>query len=475
VRKIQSYFQDPYFLLFWILISIRAYFNAYLPLLDKTEARYGEIARLMTETGNWVTPQIDYGIPFWAKPPLSTWASASSISLFGNHEFFVRLPYLLIILIFCFFISRYRTQKKDSIFLVGTLVLTLPEFYLHAGVVSTDTFLLFSIALTFFSFWEAMQKEAKPYWGYLFFVGIGLGLLAKGPIIGILTLPPIVAWLFFTKNSKVAWQKAPWIGGIALTAIISLPWYFWAEARTPGFIDYFIVGEHFERYFNSDWQGDRYGFPKQQPYGMSWVFLLIFLLPWSIVLIRLFVSHWKKCISHPWTLFLTIWFIWTPFFFTSSTSLIHPYILPSTLPAALLISHFWSSDPNFKKVVIGSAALPVLLFLIAISGYATPLFENNTDKFILNAKKPKTTIYSLDHKSYSSQFYTEGKIELTDTLQLKERLQNHMPFFILIEHRQWETLSDSIKDQLSIVAQHSKRGLYNTYSNNRVESSSLLD
>ena len=71
-------------ILFWLLIAIRMFFNGVLPLMDKTEARYGEIARIMSETGNWTTPQIDYGIPFWGKPPLSTWASALSISAFGS-------------------------------------------------------------------------------------------------------------------------------------------------------------------------------------------------------------------------------------------------------------------------------------------------------------------------------------------------------------------------------------------------------
>lgn len=42
------------------LVSLAAY-----PLMDTTEARYGEMARLMVETGNWLTPQFDYGIPFW--------------------------------------------------------------------------------------------------------------------------------------------------------------------------------------------------------------------------------------------------------------------------------------------------------------------------------------------------------------------------------------------------------------------------
>ena len=79
-----------------LLFVLRGFLNAYVPLMDKTEARYAEIARIMEETNNWITPQIDYGVPFWAKPPLSTWLSALSIKTFGVNEFAVRFPYLII-------------------------------------------------------------------------------------------------------------------------------------------------------------------------------------------------------------------------------------------------------------------------------------------------------------------------------------------------------------------------------------------
>ncbi|MCZ8498385.1 phospholipid carrier-dependent glycosyltransferase [Vibrio lentus] len=64
--------------------------------MDTTEARYGEMARLMVEIGNWLTPQFDYGIPFWGKPPgCSPWMSAVGIELFGLSEFAVRAPHWL--------------------------------------------------------------------------------------------------------------------------------------------------------------------------------------------------------------------------------------------------------------------------------------------------------------------------------------------------------------------------------------------
>ena len=94
------------------LLIIRAFFNAVIPLMDKTEARYSEIARIMSETNNWITPQIDYGIPFWAKPPLSTWLSALSFSAFGVTEFTARFPSLLLSIALLFFNWKVCNTQK---------------------------------------------------------------------------------------------------------------------------------------------------------------------------------------------------------------------------------------------------------------------------------------------------------------------------------------------------------------------------
>jgi 4-amino-4-deoxy-L-arabinose transferase-like glycosyltransferase len=39
------------------------------------------------------------------------------------------------------------------------------------------------------SFWKTMNSDKKTYWNYLFFAALGLGLLAKGPLIMVLTFP----------------------------------------------------------------------------------------------------------------------------------------------------------------------------------------------------------------------------------------------------------------------------------------------
>lgn len=444
--------------LFWGLVILRAVFNYYLPLMDKTEARYAEIARIMAETGNWVVPQIDYAVPFWAKPPLSTWASALSISLFGTQEFFVRLPYLLLAVGMGLFLSRYK--NKQAFYFPGILLLCLPEFYLHAGVVSTDLFLAFSIGLMMLSFWEALQKEGKRLWGFLFFVGLGLGLLAKGPIVAILTLPPIGLWCLLTGNLKRALTTAPWVAGILLSVLISVPWYWLAEMRSPGFIDYFIVGEHFERYFNAEWQGDKYGFPKQQPYGIVWLFFGVFILPWSILLIRLLLKKWKVIRQDSYALFLLIWMLWTPIFFTASTSLIHPYILPSMIPVALLINHYWEEVKNKKNYLNVGIGIPLLLLFLLLSGLAQPLYKNNTDKYILENLDTEIPIYSLDQKSYSSQFYTQGRIQTINESDLEQLIQRKSVAYIRIAHKRWKSLSENLKSKLKERNRNRKAGIY---------------
>ena len=118
-----------------------------------------------------------------------------------------------------------------------------------------------AFTLVMISFWEAVKVKENHLWKYLFFIGLGLGMLAKGPIIFILTAPPIFVWMVFFKEYKAVWKNFNWILGILLFALIAVPWYYLAELKTPGFIDYFIVGEHFKRFFDSSWQGDKYGFP----------------------------------------------------------------------------------------------------------------------------------------------------------------------------------------------------------------------
>ncbi|MDI1353080.1 MAG: phospholipid carrier-dependent glycosyltransferase, partial [bacterium] len=295
------------------LFFCRLVANYFIPLNDTTEARYGEIARKMIETGNWVTLQHDYGIPFWAKPPLSTWLTALSMQLFGVNEFAARLPALLLSLGMLWLIWDIAKKQGDRFAALMTILILASTlfFFLDAGTVMTDPALIFCTTLCFVAFWHALTDGHK-LWSYLFFIGLGLGLLAKGPIALVLVGLPLFFWVVFNNKWKALWQKLPWFSGIGLLVLIALPWYVLAELRTPGFLNYFIIGEHINRFLTPGWSGDKYGIAHYAPKGMIWVFALIGFFPWNLVsgiwLVRYF-NQFKlsASIDNGWLSYLFLW------------------------------------------------------------------------------------------------------------------------------------------------------------------------
>ncbi len=446
-----------------LLLAFRLFLNGIVPLMDKTEARYAEIARLMVETNNWTVLQIDYGIPFWAKPPLSTWLSAISFKLFGINEFSARLPYFLLSVLIALMTGKYAKRQNLSFWLPALVLFTIPQFFLHAGVVSTDTALTFSITLIMLSFWETMSGNRYWYWKYLFFIGIALGLLAKGPLVLILTIPPLFLWTWINKYFKRAWVLFPWTTGVFIVILLALPWYYLTEKQSSGFIDYFIIGEHFKRFFDSNWSGDKYGFPKSQPIGMIWIFLLLFALPWIQFAVVKIIKNKKFVIKNKWTSFLILWLLWTPLFFTTSKSLIHPYIMPVMVPIALLIIFWWKEFKNKKSALIIALSLPV----IALGGYSYLYITNqvafyaNSDKhFVQNTQDLATPLFHYRKKSYSGQFYSKGKIEAIQLDEIQEQLHNKIPFTLIIKHKDTSRIPYTLLKNLTPISTNNKKKCY---------------
>ena len=261
------------------LVSLSLY-----PLMDTTEARYGEIARIMVETGNWIMPQIDYGVPFWGKPPLSFWASALSIGAFTNSEFFLRLPHVLAaiaVLILVWQFARVSNFSRRQADIAVAVVATTIGFLISAGAVMTDMYLCLAMTLVMIGFWRGWHGERA--WVYVMWAGLGIGLLAKGPVIVVLAGIALLPWLVISCGLvglwKPLWQRLHLPSGILLMLLIAVPWYLLAERTSPGFFQYFIVGEHFQRFLDSGWKGDLYGSGHRQTRGMIWVFWFAFTLP----------------------------------------------------------------------------------------------------------------------------------------------------------------------------------------------------
>jgi 4-amino-4-deoxy-L-arabinose transferase-like glycosyltransferase len=459
---------------FYLFISViviavfRLILTAAIPLLDKTESRYGEIARIMYETKNWVVLQIDYGIPFWAKPPLSTWLSALSFEIFGVSEFAVRFPSFLLAVILLIVLGKLAKKADVSFYLPAFILLTMPEFLIHTGVVSTDSALAFSIALIMISFWKAMQHEKYTFWNYLFFIAMGLGFLAKGPIILVLTVPPIFLWILLQKVSlKTVYLKLPWFTGILITAVISIPWYILAENRSPGFLDYFIVGEHFNRFLVPGWQGDLYGSGHSQPLGMIWVFLLAFAFPWiQIVLFKIWKER-KTIFKDNYVSYLVFWLFWTPLFFTISKNILHTYILPVTIPIALLMVHWWKNYEKKKTMLAVGSIFPAVAILLFFGAFATGKlgFYMNSDKYLIENQQidfnKNEALYYWKGKSYSGQFYSNGKAKtVANTKELDSVMGITGKSYFVVTNKKIKDIPSEYKAQMKLLDSNFKSSIY---------------
>lgn len=470
LKKIQGKASPFIFYSVLVIAVFRLILLGAIPLLDKTEARYAEIARLMTETGNWTILQIDYSVPFWAKPPLSTWLSAISFEAFGVSEFAARLPIYLLNIAVLIFLGR--SLKKEGIpgWILAFILLTTPEFLLHTGVVSTDTTLAACITLAMISFWKAMQDGASKLWGYLFFIGIGLGLLAKGPITIILTGPPVFVWLLLKKaRFGQMFRKIPWLLGLPLTALVAVPWYLLAEKASPGFIDYFIVGEHFKRFLESGWSGDLYGGPKSQALGMIWVFLAAFAFPWVFFVLFKVWKQWKTLWKDPLLSFLFLWFLSALVFFTFSSNILHTYMLPSIVPMGLLAAYWWK-DYQRKKLMIGLGSIFPVAAIVGFIGLMFTVGMNNkfvnSDKFLIEGQglhqaENSTPVYYYIRESYSGNFYTQGRAEIiVNHFQLGTRIQEKGELYLIVPDNLAEEIPEEYQSKMTLKDANNKASIY---------------
>ncbi len=339
-----------------ILLLVRLLTMGLFPIMDTTEARYADISRLMLESGDWLVPQFQDGVPFWGKPPLFAWLTAGSFSLLGVSEFSARLMHFVLALATLWLLIRAGRRELSSgrRLMAAVILLSTPLFFVVSGTVMTESGLVFSTTLSMAGFWLYTTEHDRK-WGLVFFAGLGLGMLAKGPIAVVMTLLPIALWVLSGRH----WQKLsglPWTGGITLALLISVPWYLMAEQQSPGFLEYFLIGEHFLRFVQPVWQGDLYGNAHQQPPGMIWILWFQATAPWGIVLVLVAGRYaltqirngtWSWPQISAWQAYLAWWVLAPLLFFTFSVNILWTYVL-SGMPAfaLLLASHPQQDEPG---------------------------------------------------------------------------------------------------------------------------------
>ncbi|QFU24505.1 glycosyltransferase family 39 protein [Shewanella eurypsychrophilus] len=439
---------NPLITVLGILLLIRLLSLAIYPLMDTTEARYGEMARLMAETGNWLTPLFNYDVPFWGKPPLHTWMSAAGIEVFGVTEFAVRFPHWCAA-VFVIALTAYLAKTlRLSVVKVAIVLTSTVVFYVSAGAVMTDMALTVGMTLAMVGFYLCWQGSKK--WGYLGFAGLAIGLLAKGPVILVLMGLSVGLWLIWGFGLIKPWKelvkRVPLVSGLLLMLLLSLPWYLMAEQATPGFLEYFILGEHWLRFVDSGWQGDLYGSAHDEPRGTIWLFFAVAALPWTLFIPRALWRLWRKGIGFDLqTKFFLCWMVSPMILFTFAGNVLPAYVLPGVPAVALLLVYAWKGEsiPLFKTLAL---TISMLLLLTAIVLGLGPS-KDKSDRWLLEQRTQTIPTYYWDKLDFSSRFYSQGKAQL---LQNKDEYRQSMtsPHYLVIEIKQLRLTNDFSMCQL---------------------------
>ncbi|HEU4686310.1 MAG TPA: glycosyltransferase family 39 protein [Nitrospira sp.] len=346
-------------------------------LTDRDEGRNAEAGREMLETGDWMSPTFNYE-PRYAKPVLVYWLMASSYTLFGVNEFAARFPSalfgLLLILLQYSCLSKLR---GPTVGLLGALMLLLNiETIGLSRMALTDSVLIFFTTLALWGFWMGFSgAESERNWLWLFYIGMAMATLTKGPVGFLVPLITVVLYLAITSAWREFWQRGHPIAGTVLFAVLALPWYIamWS-----------IHGQEYLAIAQSNTVG-RFLSP-MEGHSFTILFYLPVLLfgffPWSGWLPYAWYEAYKdwrhaRSIALPsnatnveW--FAAVWVLGTFLFFTFSSTRLPHYIGPLFPAAAALTACYWNRslvDPVTKRVRASIHTVMVLGYLLAI-GFA---------------------------------------------------------------------------------------------------------
>ncbi len=327
-----------------------------IALLDPDEPVYGQTAKEMLATGDWLSPRI-YGDYWYDKPPMYYWLAAAAFKVGGVSELTARLPAALSALA-CVLLVFWQVAKVRGILagLISGLVLvsSLEFFYLAKGAVTDSTLNLFLTA-ALLAFWRK-----KYCWSYAF---AAVATLTKGPIGLAFPLGIGLLYLCVTRQWKEFRQPGLY-GGLLVYAFIAVPWYAaMYQVHGMAFIETFLGFHNLTRFTTAEHPGTNvwYFFPV--------VFVAGF-FPWSLLLpdfiYRMLKARAYKGMTESDGRFFLIWALAILLFFSLSKTKLVSYILPMFPPMAILIGCYleeWLSDETRTRFW----CVPFLMGLVAVA------------------------------------------------------------------------------------------------------------
>lgn len=242
--------------LFLVLLTVLLYVSGthLLPLMDRDEPRFATAAREMIEARELVVPTFN-GDERLDKPILIYWAMQVSYALLGTHEFAARLPSVLCMILLVVLMHRWAREwyGADAGLVAGFVTATTLQFLIHGRWAAADMPMILFLATAHYGLFGLLglmesdaAKKARDFghenwsWFWIFYVSLGLGFLAKGPLVLVVPALTMVLHRQFFSRKDVDWGRLHAMLGFGVVLAILAPWGIPALIQTQ--LRFFTVG-----------------------------------------------------------------------------------------------------------------------------------------------------------------------------------------------------------------------------------------
>ena len=367
-------------------------------IFDPNESYYAEAAREMVESGNWITPHLNYQI-YFSKPILTFWLIAGAYKIFGVSEFSARIAFsllALLLLLGVFFIARQIAGTRCGI-LSAIISATAPLMMVTSRISPIDIELTCFLNLAIFAWIANHIFGLRKFWPCIY-IFLALAVLAKGPIVlllFLLCLGPVLLIEFISnrqygiqprrrfssartvsndlsgspaKHSLQQLFPAHLIAGCLIFLAITLPWFIAVQIETKGlFLKVFWFYENLARFsgHTNFAHGHWYHYILVLFYSFfPWV---IFLIPAIKLVSRGNDSSKSDSDDRPIrALIYLLCYVMVIFFVISfSGTQMDTYLLPVIAPLAIVIGYYLekeieNSTHHLTALRVNSAILAIL-------------------------------------------------------------------------------------------------------------------
>lgn len=364
------------------MVAAALYFayNGQHRLLDPDEGRYAEIPREMLESGDFITPRLNY-VKYFEKPPLLYWAVAAAMAVFGPQEWAMRgvcgAASLLTVLVTMGLAARMFSVRTGV--LAGWVLSTSLLPLIMARLLTTDALFALCLTASWAAWWvayETQQPKAKKAWYAAGWTCLGLAVLTRGPVAMALSAAAAVVFLLARRDFTEFWAALGWPGLVAF-GLITVPWFYLVSTRNPEFLHFFFVVQHFQRFLGET----------KEHIKPFWFFVPIVILGmggWAMLTLPAFWAALREAVAgmraarpappgeagrsplpHQGTavVFLVCWVVVVVGFFSASRCKLVPYILPAFPAVSILVA--WHVDNGGARRPSGRLAALATAVLVA--------------------------------------------------------------------------------------------------------------